>query len=107
MIKNKTPENAVKILEKVLIKKIAVPMNKLEVPHRRGDIMAGRYPINAVKEFIKLLKQLKANANVNNIEEPVIALAFANRASRPYRRGGKRAKRTNVYIEVKSRIKQK
>jgi len=82
-------------------------MNGYEVPHRKGNIMAGRYPINTSKEFIKMLKQLKANASVNNIESPVISLAVANRASRPNRRGGVRAKRANVYLEVKSGIMEK
>ena len=105
MIRNKTPDKGIEMLESVLLKKKAVPMNNREVPHRKGNIMAGRYPINAAKEFIKLLKQLKANALVNNIENPVITLAMANRASRPFKRGGVRAKRTNVNLEVKDKNK--
>jgi len=105
VIRKKDPSKAIQFLERVIIKKLAVPMNNREVPHRKGNLMAGRYPINAATEFIKLLKQLKANAEVSNIESPVITLAVANRASRPYRRGGKRAKRTNVYLEVKSAVK--
>lgn len=100
-IKGKSLDKAINYLEQVINKKKAVPMNNREIPHRKGNLMAGRYPINASKEFIVLLKQLKANASVNNIENPVISLAIANRASRPFKRGGKRAKRAHIYIEVK------
>jgi len=104
-IRGKTPDYAIAFLEKVLLMKKAVPMNNREVPHRKGNIMAGRYPLNTSREFISLLKQLKANASINNIENAVISLAMANRASRPYKRGGKRAKRTNIRIEVKNKQK--
>jgi len=106
-IKGKSIDKAIEFLELVILKKKAVPMNNYEVPHRKGNIMAGRYPINTSQEFIKLLKQLKANASVNNIEAPIITIAMANRASRPYRKGGRRAKRANVYLEVKSKIEGK
>jgi large subunit ribosomal protein L22 len=105
MIKGKSIDKAIEYLEKVVLMKKAVPMNNREVPHRKGNLMAGRYPITAAIEFIKLLKQLKANVSVNNIENNIITIAMANRASRPYKRGGRRGKRTNVYIEAKDRKK--
>jgi len=105
MIKNKTPERAVEILSQVLKHKRAVPMRG-EIPHRKGNIMSGRYPKNASEEFIILLKQVNANASVNGINNPVIAIAKADRANRPYRREGRRAKRTYVYLEVKNRIEK-
>lgn len=105
-IRNKNPDESIKWLEEVVLMKKAVPMNNREVPHKRGNIMAGRYPITAAREFIKLLKQLKANASVGNIENLIISSAIANRASRPYRRGGKRAKRTNIYLEVRDKNKR-
>jgi ribosomal protein L22 len=70
-------------------------------------MMSGRYPVNASKEFIVLLKQLKANANVNQIDEPVIVLAMANKATLPYKRDGKRGKRAHVRIEVMDKTKLK
>lgn len=105
MIRGKTPDRAVKMLEEVLLFKRAVPMNDREVPHRHGDIMAGRYPGNASREFIALIKQLKANSSVNGIDNPIIFAAKADKASRPYRRGGVRAKRTHVYLEAKDKSK--
>jgi ribosomal protein L22 len=106
VIRNKTIDKAIEFLEQVIIKKKAVPMNNREIPHRKGNIMAGRYPQNATKVFIDLLKQLKANSSVNNIENPYISKAIANRASRPFKRGGKKAKRTNVIIESRTKKTQ-
>ena len=106
-IRNKSIDSAIAFLEQVLLKKKAIPMNNREIPHRKGDIMAGRYPQNATKVFIDLLKQLKANSSVNNIENPYISKAIANKASRPFRRGGKKAKRTSIIIESKNRENKK
>ena len=81
--------------------KIAVPMRG-EIPHRKGKIMSGRYPVKAAKEFIKLLKSLKTNALMNELElEKYKIFCKANIASRPYRRFGKgRFKRTHVEIKL-------
>ncbi len=100
-IKHKPIAKAIADLEEVEKFKKVVPM-KGEIPHKHGKgIMAGRYPIHAVGYFIKLLKNLQANANVNGIEEPIIAEAIANRASLPYGRFGSiRRKRTHIKIKV-------
>jgi ribosomal protein L22 len=105
MIRKKEIGRAIKMLEEVLKFKRAVPMNNMEIPHRKGKgMMSGRYPLSVCTEFIHILKQLKANAIVNNIEEPVIIfLAKADRASCPFRREGRRAKRTNVYLEARTK----
>ncbi len=98
-IKNKKIEKAIEILEDVLVQKKAVPM-KGEIPHRKGAMMSGRYPQKAVGHFIKLLKNLEANAIVNELDEPVIVEAIANLAQRPYGRFGKtKKKRTHVKIK--------
>ena len=99
MIKGKRIQDAIKELELVLKMKKAVPM-KGEIPHRKGPgMMSGRYPQNASKEFINLLKGLDANARVLEINDPIISLAKADQASRPNRRfGSRRFKRTHVLI---------
>jgi len=98
-IKGKTIEKAIKDLEPVLIKKVAVPM-KGEIPHRKGKMMSGRYPQKAVGHFITLLKSLEANAAVNELDEPVIVEAIANLAPRPFGRFGKtKKKRTHVRLK--------
>lgn len=106
MIKGKTPERAVEMLEEVVKKKRAVKMPSREVAHQKGKgVAGGKFPKSASLEMIKLLNQLVANSSVNGIENPVITIAKANKASRPFRREGRRAKRTHVYIEVKDRTK--
>lgn len=105
-IRYKSPEKMIPELEKVTRLEKAIPM-KGEIPHRKGDMMSGRYPVNACKVFIKLLKTLAANASVNGIENPIISLAVANDASRPFKRGGSaRFKRTNVYLEAREKVQK-
>ena len=107
-IKHKSIDKAIADLELVEKFKKAIPM-KGEVPHRKGKgMMSGRYMTKPVGYFIKLLKNLKANANVNGIEEPVIVEAVPNRASRPYGRFGRiKRKRTHIHIKVVERNKLK
>ena len=96
-IRGKKIERAISELGEVLAKKRAVPM-KGEIPHKKG-IMAGGYPEKTIKHFIKLLKSLQANASVNEIEDPIITMAVANMASKPYGKFGRwRRKRTHVKI---------
>jgi len=104
-IKYKKIEDAIEYLEKVIVGKKAIPM-KGEIPHRKGKMMSGRFPKNASKEFIIFLKSLKANANANNLEEPIISEAVANIGTRPYGRFGRtRKKRTNITIKCRERKK--
>ena len=74
-----------------------------EIPHRKGKIMSGRYPIKAAQQFVKLLKQLAANATINGIDiEKIKIECQANRAARPYKRfGNMRFKRTHVTLKLK------
>lgn len=105
MIKNKEIDKAIAELELVVKKKKAVPMHALEVAHKPGAMAGGKYPVTVAKAFIVLLKQLKANVNVNQIENPVITMAMANQAPRPYRRAGTRGKRTHIRFEARDKNK--
>jgi len=106
-IRHKPIERALVDLELVSKFKKAIPM-KGEIPHRKGKgIMAGRYMTKPVGFFIKMLKNLQANANVNGIEEAIITEAVPNRASRPYGRGGRKRKRTHIHIKVVEKNKLK
>jgi len=101
LIRGKNIDKAISIMEDAEKMKIAVPMRG-EIPHRKGKIMSGRYPVKAAKEFIKLLKSLRANALMNELElEKYKIFCKANIASRPYRRFGKgRFKRTHIEIKL-------
>lgn len=111
MIYTKTIDRAIEMLELVLKKKMAVPMTALEIPHKKRSLLpgpaggAGRFPANASREVIHLLKQLKANCESGNIENPVITLFVANIASRPFRKDRTRAKRTHIHIEARDKTK--
>ncbi len=108
-IKGKTINQAIKELEEVVKGKKAIPM-KGEIPHRKGRIMSGGFPKKAAKEIIVVLKGLSGNANVNEIDNPIISEAIANIGSRPYGRFGRvRRKRTHIKIIAKpesSKIKK-
>ncbi|MBU0907584.1 MAG: hypothetical protein KKD18_05175 [Nanoarchaeota archaeon] len=101
-IKNKKIDDAIKDLEQVVKMKRAVPF-KGEIPHRKGNIERGRYPVKAAGHFINLLKGLKGNVLTNQmeLEETRIYLASASWANRPMRRGGVAAKRTNIILKAK------
>ncbi len=108
-IRNKEIERAIQDLEKAVRMKIAVPM-KGEVPHQKGVRTAsgrGRYPINTISEFLKLLKSLRANAVYNGLElEKFKVFCVANQASRPFKRFGQgRFKRSHVEIKLMMRNK--
>ncbi len=113
MIRRKSIGRALEMLELVLLHKLAVPMIGDEIPHRRRSLIphtsggSGRFPMNATKEFIGLVKQLKANCEVNGIDNAIITIAMSNLASRPYKREGKKGKRTHVHLEARDRTKLK
>ena len=97
-IKNKKIGQAISELQQVVLIKKVVPM-KGEIPHRKGKVMSGKYPMRASKYFIKTLRGLQGNADNHGLEEPIIVEAIANIAERPYgRRGSVRRKRTHLKI---------
>ena len=105
-IRDKSPENAIKRLQDVIDEKRAVPMAGLEVGHKKGKGLAGgKFPKNACKAIIEVVKQARANAVVAGIENPVISIAKSDRASAPYRKAGRKAKRAHIHIEIRDRIK--
>lgn len=104
IIKGKTPESAVARLQDVLDEKRAVPMAGLEVGHKKGKgLSGGKFPKNACNAVMGIVKQVSANAVFAGLENPVIVVAKSDRASAPFRRGGRKAKRTNIYIEVRDK----
>ena len=100
-VRGKSPDRAIQDLELVLKKKMAVPM-KGELPHRKGNIMSGRFPQNSSEAFMHIVKSVVANARATGVEEPfIIVHAKADQASRPYGRfGAHRKKRTHVELAI-------
>jgi len=107
-IRGKKIEQAMNDLQEVTKMKKAVPM-KGEIPHRRGRIMSGRYPVNAAERFIKLLRQLSANATNNDMDlDEGIIECKADQANRPYKRfGSMKFKRSHVTLKLKIKDKPK
>jgi ribosomal protein L22 len=114
-IKYKKINEAIKNLEKVLNKKLAVPFTG-EIPHRkRGHMLtksmpSGRYPKNASKEFIRVLKALSANSNANgmDLEKTIVSEVIINKApSQKHRFGNTEFKRAHVLIRAKEITERK
>lgn len=102
-LKNKTLDQAMKDLEAVTQLKKAVPM-KGEIPHRKGKMMSGRFPERAAKEFIVIIKNLQNNANQHDVENPIIVEAIANKAQRPFAKGGRaRKKKSHVVLTAREK----
>ena len=105
-IRGKSPEAAIARLQDVIDEKRPVPMAAMEVGHKKGKGLAGgKFPKNACRAIMEIVKQAGANAVVAGIENPVITIAKSDRASAPFRRAGRRAKRTHMHIEVKDKSK--
>lgn len=108
-IRGKNIDVAIKELEDVLAKKRALPM-KGEIAHQKGKgMMSGRFPKEASKHFIYLLKNLNVSATANGLENPIISEAVANIGARPFGRFGRfRRKRTHIKLvaQDKTNIKK-
>ncbi len=106
VVRGKNPKVAIKRLEDVISEKRPVPMAGLEVGHKKGKGLAGgKFPKNACKAIIEIIKQAVANSVVAEIENPIVAIAKSNRAASPYKKNGRKAKRTHIYIEIRDRLK--
>jgi large subunit ribosomal protein L22 len=103
MIRYKKIDDAIQMIDNVIVKKQVVEMRNREVGHKHGKgIMGGRYPVDASKEFKVLLKNLKANAIYNelDLDKAVLIQCIVNKASRPYKRGGSRMKRSHITLKL-------
>ena len=110
MIRYKKIDTAIQMIENVIVKKQVVEMRNREVGHKHGKgIMGGRYPVDASKEFLRLLKNLRATAIYNelDLEKVVLVFCMSNKASRPYKRGGSRMKRAHLTLKLGINPRQK
>lgn len=105
-IRGKNIGDAIRDLEAVVQKKKAVPM-KGEYAHKKGVSIAsgaGKYPVDAGKKFIMLLKSLSSNTIANSMDNPYISEAIANKAPEQRARFGRwTRKRTHVYLKASER----
>lgn len=114
LLRNKTIEKSKSILQQVIDKKIPVPFKKSKnIPHRRGNLASGRFPIKASKHILKVLESVEANAKQKNLASPLkIKYISANQGPATHHYGrqrGTKAKRTHIgiIVEEASKTKQK
>jgi len=105
-IRGKSVEEAKKLLEGVIGKKVAVPFKRYnkDVGHKKG-MSTGRYPVKAASEILRVIKSAEANAQFKGINTSnlIVKEAIANKASTPLHFGrsrGRRMKRTHVSVKV-------
>lgn len=77
-IRGRKVDEAEEFLEKVLNRKVAVPFKryKKKVAHRRGLIKwyAGRYPVKATSEILKLIRSAKSNAEYKGLDPDALRI---------------------------------
>ena len=108
-IKNRSPQNAIELLERVIEKKAAISIKK-GAAHKKG-MAGGIYPIKAAGYFIKALKNVIANAEILGMDtNNLIVGGMANKGPNTPKGGPKgmytKFKRTNLVIKAKENNKK-
>jgi len=108
-IKNKNVNDAKKLLQNVVGKKLAVPFKRYnwDLGHKK-KIGPARYPEKASKEFIKLIENVEANAQFKGLNTSYLVISHvsshkAGKAWHSGRKSRRRMKRTNVEIIVEEK----
>ncbi len=95
-----------KFLEEVIAMKKAVPFRWFhrDVGHKKG-MAAGRYPVKAAKEFLRLVKSVEANAHTQGLDTSSLKITklIANKASIPLTGGRFRGKTKRTHLEIEVR----
>jgi len=108
-VRNKSTESAKKMLSRVIEKKQAVPYRRylMSVPHRKGKVGPGRYPVKASRQILSLIKSAEANAESKGMSKNLfishISAHKGETQSRYGRKMGKKAKRTHIKIIIQEK----
>jgi len=90
-------------LEDVIKKRKAVPFTRFnrDTGHKRG-MAAGRYPVKAAAEFLRLIKSVEANAQGKGLNTSSLKIVkiLANKAAIPVTGGRQRSATKRSHIEV-------
>ena len=108
-IRGKSIERAKKILENVIKMKEAIPYKRYnqEMPHRKGKIATGRYPVKACKEFLNLLSSVKSNAKDNSMN-PDLLIDHISAHRGPFQwHGGRKRRRKMKSTHLKISVVEK
>jgi large subunit ribosomal protein L22 len=102
-IRGKSLEIAKKMLIQIIALKLAVPYNKskMDLSHKKG-IAAGRYPVKACGEILKLLESAEANAQFKGLSTGDLLVRHICSQRGPtsphYGRLGRNAKRSHIEV---------
>ena len=79
-IKGKMADRAIDELNRVAKGELAIPYVRFnrDTPHRKGNMMSGRFPKKSSLEIIKLIESLKANAENKALDSDAIKIIHAS-----------------------------
>lgn len=112
LLRNAKLQNAKKMLQEVISFERAVPYKRynMDIPHRKG-MAAGKYPVNASKQILKMLESVEANAQVKGLNTSLLVISHINTQQAPKQRKFGRVrghkKRTHIEVIVEERKEQK
>jgi large subunit ribosomal protein L22 len=113
-VRGKNTTKAKSLLEQVIEHKLAVPYTRYfkEIPHRKGNIRTGRWPIQTCKAILSLIKTAEANADNKglNLQNLVITHISAHKGGNSFHYGRKRGikmKVTHLKLEVEEQVVEK
>ncbi len=104
-IRGKKVDRALRELDGVVEKKVPVPFRKFfkSIPHRRGPLATGRFPVNTASEIRKVLISAISNAKEKGLEESQLVVRHISAQKGPtlwhYGRQSRR-KRKVAYVEI-------
>ena len=107
VIKGMKTDKAKKLLQEVVELKKPIPFRRFnrDLPHRKGKIAAGRYPVNASKEILSLIESAEKNAeNLELDKNKLYIKSFLVMKAPSFRRPRKSEligqRRKNVHISI-------
>src|SRR3989344_6706545 len=101
-VRNNPLSKAKTKLQNVISMKAPAPYKKYvqSMPHRRGNMATGRYPIKAATHLLHVLNSAEANAEVKglDVKNLIITKLIANKAGNQphYGRNRRNMKRTHI-----------
>lgn len=112
-LRGKPVERAKREIDEVINKKRAVPYTKFvqSIPHRRGDMTTGRYPVNTVIEIKKVLNSAISNAVEKGFDEKNLTICHISVQRGPTlwhygRHHGRKRKIAHIEIVVESNVSE-
>lgn len=107
-IRNKDVKKVIAFLERVIVKKQAVPYKRFnsDVGHRPGKMASGRYPIEAATKILAVVKNAVSNAKDKGLDDSSLELVHVSTCQGPGqwhygRQRRRKMKSTHIDVVVK------